>query len=71
MDFQRKFGMKLQDAISVEFNIVVYGDLFSGLSPIYGKAKFYLLYPRNAFMLDLLFMHFLFVNIMTMDAFVR
>jgi hypothetical protein len=71
LDFQRKFGMKLQDAITVEFNIVVYGDLFSGLTPTYGKAKFYLLYPRNAFMLDSLFMHFLFVNIMTMNAFVR
>jgi hypothetical protein len=33
LDFQRKFGMKLQDAISVEFNIVIYGDLFSGLTP--------------------------------------
>jgi hypothetical protein len=31
--------MKLQDAISVEFNIVVYGDLFSGLSPDIRRNK--------------------------------
>lgn len=32
-DFQRKFGTTLWEAISVEFNIVVNGDLIGGLNP--------------------------------------
>jgi hypothetical protein len=33
LTFQRKFGTKLQEAISMDFNIAVNGDLFSGLHP--------------------------------------
>ena len=32
-DFQRKFGTTLWEAVSVEFNIVVNGDLIGGLNP--------------------------------------
>jgi hypothetical protein len=41
LTFQQKFGTKLQEAISMNFNIVVNGDLFSGLCPPTSCGKTY------------------------------
>jgi hypothetical protein len=36
LTFQEKFGTMLKEAISMDFNIVVNGDSFSGLHPSAG-----------------------------------
>ena len=58
----------------MESNIVVNGDLIDGLNPNWIDLKvcnILFMYLRIVLMLDLLFMHFLFITRMTMDAFVR